>query len=117
MTKVNGTHHELTLETVNLLHAKPSRFEERLTWSIIGVLLLACLITLPFSTHQWPATNMLFAAAGVASLAEITTGALLLSQAMPLRHYAGLALGFGYEPGGRRFESFRARHIEQRLSV
>ena len=38
--------------------------------------------------------------------------------AQPLRAYAPVAQLDrvpGYEPGGRRFESFRARHINQRL--
>ncbi|MEJ2645272.1 MAG: sensor domain-containing diguanylate cyclase [Gammaproteobacteria bacterium] len=89
-----------TLYDINLLHATPSRGEIRAAWVVMGVLLVGCAVTIPFATHQWPASNVLYAAAGIAAFAEMTTGVLLLTQAMLLRQQSGLALGLGYLVGG-----------------
>lgn len=89
-----------SLDDINLLHAAPAPGEVRATWVVMGVLLLACLVTLPFADLQWPASNLLYAAAGIAAFSEIITGMLLLTQATLLRQDAGLALGLGYLLGG-----------------
>jgi len=66
----------------------------------MGILLLGCLITIPFAAWQWPPLRVLDAAAGIASFAEATTGLLLLAQAQLLRQRAGTVLGLGYLVGG-----------------
>lgn len=90
----------LTLNDINLLHAPPTVAEIRATWLVMGVLLVGCLVTIPFAAQQWPASHLLYAAAGVAAFSEITTGLLLLTQAMLLRQNSGLVLGMGYLLGG-----------------
>lgn len=90
----------LAINDANLLQASPSRNEIRATWLVTAALLLGCLVTIPFAAHQWPASHVLYAAAGIATFAEITTGLLLLSQALLLRQTAGLVLGLGYSVGG-----------------
>lgn len=66
----------------------------------MGFLLAGCIVTVPFATRQWPASNLIYAAAGIAAFAEVTTGLLLLRQATFLRQIAGLVLGLGYLLGG-----------------
>lgn len=100
MNAYRDEHLNLTLNDINLLHASPSQGEVRAAWVVMGVLLVGCLLTIPFATHQWPASHVLYAAAGIAAFAEITTGALLLTQAALLRQNSGLALGLGYLLGG-----------------
>ncbi len=85
---------------INLLQAVPSRAETRVSRFVMVLLLLGFLAALPFATVQWPASNLLYAGAGIATFAEITTGGLLITQAFLLRHDAGLVLGFGYLLGG-----------------
>ncbi len=85
---------------INLLQAIPSRTETRVSRFVMVLLLLGFLAALPFAGVQWPASNLLYAGAGIATFAEITTGGLLITQAFLLRHDAGLVLGFGYLLGG-----------------
>ncbi len=85
---------------INLLQAVPSRTETRVSRFVMVLLLFGFLAALPFAAVQWPASNLLYAGAGIATFAEITTGGLLITQAFLLRHDAGLVLGFGYLLGG-----------------
>lgn len=100
MTRRREARAEQTLNDINMLQAKPSTAEVRGAWLVMGGLVLACLLTVPFASKQWVASTLLFAGAGIAAFAEITAGTILLSQALPLRHDAGLALGLGYLLGG-----------------
>ncbi len=100
MNAYSDDHLNLALNDINVLDASPSSGEVRAAWIVMSVLLAACLITVPFATRQWPVSHVLDTAAGIASFAEITTGALLLTQAVLLRQSAGLALGLGYLLGG-----------------
>ncbi|MEJ2059410.1 MAG: GGDEF domain-containing protein [Gammaproteobacteria bacterium] len=95
-----GEYAELTLNDINLLHARPFKAEIRATWTVMALLLLGFVIAIPFAAEQWPESNLLYAGAGIAAFAEITTGLLLLTQALLLRHDPGLALGLGYLLGG-----------------
>ncbi len=88
------------LNGINLLQTVPSRSEIRVNRFVMALLLLGFLAALPFAAVQWPASNLLYAGAGIAILAEITTGGLLITQAFLLRHDAGLVLGLGYLLGG-----------------
>lgn len=90
----------LTREQTNLLQATPSTREIRATWAVMGVLLLGCLATIPFAARQWPASHVLYAGAGIATFAQVTTGLLLISQAVMLRQSSALALGLAYSVGG-----------------
>ncbi|MEJ2686902.1 MAG: diguanylate cyclase [Gammaproteobacteria bacterium] len=100
MTAFGEDHVNLTLYDINLLHASPSQGEIRAAWVVMGILLAGCALAAPFATRQWPASNVLYAAAGIAAFAEMTTGVLLLTQAVLLRQQSGLALGLGYLVGG-----------------
>ncbi|AOV16224.1 hypothetical protein BJI67_03280 [Acidihalobacter aeolianus] len=91
---------KLTLSELNLLRARPSQVESRVTRWVMLVLILLCLAVLPFATDQWRTTHLFYAAAGIASFVEVATGILLLTQVSLLRHDAGLALGMGYLLGG-----------------
>lgn len=110
-------HLDLSLNDINLLHAEPSAGEVRATWMVMGVLLVGCLVTLPFAARQWPTSHLLYTAAGIAAFSEITTGVLLLTQAILLRQDSGLALGLGYLVGGLVIvvNSFGAKDIATRL--
>jgi diguanylate cyclase (GGDEF)-like protein len=85
---------------INLLQAIPSRTEIRASRLVMVLLLLGFLAAFPFAAVQWPASNLLYAGAGITIFAEIATGGLLITQAFLLRHDAGLVLGLGYLLGG-----------------
>lgn len=110
---------DLALDNANLLQTAASEAEVRITWVLMGLLVMVCVVTVPFADKLWPASTLLFSGAGVASFAEVTTGVLLLSQALPLRHYAGLALGIGYLLGGLVIfvNIFLVRDVSTRLWV
>lgn len=88
------------IHPTSLLQTRPSSGEIRATWIVMGALLLGCLVTIPYAARQWPPSHLLYAAAGIATFAEIATGLLLLSQAMLPRDVAGWILGLGYLAGG-----------------
>jgi len=90
------------LETpdISLLDARPTVSERRFAWGLISLLLIGFLLAIPISAQQWTATNLLFAAAGIACFVEIATGTLLFTQANILRNDAILVLALAYLLGG-----------------
>lgn len=98
--KTAWPHAPLITTNSNLLDARPSLVETRTSRYIVGLLFLCCLIVAPFSQIQWPPSNIIFSLAGISTFVQISTGILLLTQAMILRNDAVLVLSFGYLAGG-----------------
>ncbi|WP_322629854.1 sensor domain-containing diguanylate cyclase [Halothiobacillus sp.] len=94
------TNSSLLATNSNLLDARPSTVETRTSRSITILLFLCCVVVAPFSQIQWPVSNVIFSMAGISAFAQITTGVLLLTQAMILRNDAVFALSLGYLAGG-----------------
>lgn len=84
----------------SLLDARPSTAETKTSHFLIAVLFLCCLGIAPFAQTQWPAANVLFSLAGISAFAQITTGILLLTQALIMRNDAVLVLAMGFLAGG-----------------
>lgn len=100
MYSLTGNRGVLQAPDINLLDALPSIKERRFAWAFMALLLAGFLVAIPVSSLQWPASNLLFAGAGIATFVEIATGVLLLTQALILRNDAVLALSVGYLVGG-----------------
>lgn len=90
----------LLTQNTNLLDARPSHAELRLTWILMSVLMIALVLVLPIAQHLWPASNIIFSLAGISAFAQIATGVLLLTQALILRNDSVLVLSVGYLTGG-----------------
>ncbi|ANJ66186.1 hypothetical protein A9404_01285 [Halothiobacillus diazotrophicus] len=98
--RARNSESNLLTPNTNLLDARPTRAEMRLTWVLIGGLMAALVLVLPIAHIQWPASNLLYSLAGISAFAQIATGVLLLTQALILRNDSVLILSVGYLTGG-----------------